>query len=686
MKKLTTSSVFFLFLLSHASAQVIFSEDFDGVGGSTAGGPGTYSFPAGWTLYNVDNRIPATQVAYVNDAWERREDFANNTSDSCAFSTSWYNPAGAADDWMFTPAITLTANNVLKWNAVAYDQSFPDGYEVRISTANPTVADAMMNAPLFTIPAENPSWTARSVNLQLLGYSNQTVYIAFRNNSNDQFLLLIDDVEVSVQLDYDAKIESVDTPSQYTIIPVSQLTPLPLGAIVSNNGGLTVTNVMLTVNVYDGNFLNVHSASSAPLALLAPGNTANLSAGSFTPSAVDAYFFEYIVSISEADGDNANDTMYWMNPIVTDDSTYARDDANVTGALGIGVPGGNLGQQFDIINQAELTSISFFVTRGYTGRPVSANIWSMAAGIPDSIIAQSDTFYYPDDSSDLYTIGIEGGPFLLTPGTYAVTMQEYDSTLALGQTSGLFTPGTTWVDFPGNPLGGWANNEDFGANFAKTYALRINIRPYCTISVDNVVTSSVSCFGGNDGTAGVVVSGASGSETYQWSNGGTTAVLTGLSAGNYSVTVTDAGCAVNASVSVTQPLSAVSATASATDETCSNCNDGSATVTASGGTPPYGYSWSNGATTQTISNLSDGSYEVTVTDSKGCTAVSSANVGTVGIAMISSDISFEAFPNPVYDNLSFHFHAGNAVSLTVEVFNSTGQRIYLLNENSIAEF
>ncbi|MGL5891674.1 MAG: hypothetical protein ACRC3B_17410, partial [Bacteroidia bacterium] len=108
-------------------AQIIFQEDFDGIGGSTAGGAGTYTFPAGWLLRNVDNVAPDPAVSYVNDAWERREDFSFNVADSAAFSTSWTAPVGVANDWMWTPLITLPANCVLSWNAVSYDPQYPDG-------------------------------------------------------------------------------------------------------------------------------------------------------------------------------------------------------------------------------------------------------------------------------------------------------------------------------------------------------------------------------------------------------------------------------------------------------------------------------------------------------------------------------------------------------------------------------
>lgn len=194
---------FALLFFSGAKAQVLFSEDFDSIPGSIAGGAGTYAFPSGWLLRNVDNAAPSASVGYVNEAWERREDFKFNLSDSAAFSTSWYTPADTADDWMWTPPITLTGSSLqLKWKAVAYDASFRDGYEVRIMAApnvptggNGDIGNQVSNSNiLFTTSAEDTIWTDHQVSLN--NYAGQTVRIGFRNNSIDQFLLLIDDVIV----------------------------------------------------------------------------------------------------------------------------------------------------------------------------------------------------------------------------------------------------------------------------------------------------------------------------------------------------------------------------------------------------------------------------------------------------------------------------------------------------------
>ena len=212
-------SVFLLIMLGIFSySQVIFKETFDGISGSATGGPGTYNFPPGWLLRNVDNKTPFSQVGYVNEAWERREDFQTNVIDSVAFSTSYYEPAGQADDWMWTPKITLPdtgADVVLKWNAKAFDPAYADGYEVRIMVdpTEPTGGPGVMgnqltsSVQLFNIAAENSSWTERSVSLN--SYRNKTFRIAFRNNSTDKFILVIDDVEVSALNNTDAAITAV---------------------------------------------------------------------------------------------------------------------------------------------------------------------------------------------------------------------------------------------------------------------------------------------------------------------------------------------------------------------------------------------------------------------------------------------------------------------------------------------
>ncbi|PJJ06974.1 SprB-like repeat protein [Flavobacterium sp. 1] len=143
------------------------------------------------------------------------------------------------------------------------------------------------------------------------------------------------------------------------------------------------------------------------------------------------------------------------------------------------------------------------------------------------------------------------------------------------------------------------------------------------ISTATAAQTNVSCNGGTNGSASVTPSGGAGGYTYSWSpSGGTAATATGLAAGSYTVTVTDAnGCTATRNYTITQPTAISTATGSQTNVSCNGGTNGSASVSPSGGTPGYTYSWSpSGGTAATATGLAAGSYTVTVTDANGCTA------------------------------------------------------------------
>lgn len=97
----------------------------------------------------------------------------------------------------------------------------------------------------------------------------------------------------------------------------------------------------------------------------------------------------------------------------------------------------------------------------------------------------------------------------------------------------------------------------------------------------------------------------------------TTATATALAAGTYGFKVTDAlGCIRTGSV-VVNPVNMINSVFLPTSATCMLSN-GSLSVTASGGTTPYSYSWSTGSTASSISSVPAGSYGVTITDAIGC--------------------------------------------------------------------
>ncbi|MFH1321854.1 MAG: CARDB domain-containing protein [Bacteroidota bacterium] len=157
----------------------------------------------------------------------------------------------------------------------------------------------------------------------------------------------------------------------------------------------------------------------------------------------------------------------------------------------------------------------------------------------------------------------------------------------------------------------------------------ITITPPLALSL--IVSSTDATCGNTDGTVTVSVTGGTSPYSYLWDDPSsqTTATATGLAGGEYSVSVTDAnGCTATAADTVNEAGAPTALITSITDASCSGCNDGSATLTASGGTPPYSYLWDDPAsqTSSTATGLGVGNYTVTVTDAAGCSAIAAVTI------------------------------------------------------------
>jgi gliding motility-associated-like protein len=254
----------------------------------------------------------------------------------------------------------------------------------------------------------------------------------------------------------------------------------------------------------------------------------------------------------------------------------------------------------------------------------------------------------------------------LTAGTYSVTITDANgctlttsvvvttaSTLTATITgsanvlcNGGTTGGATVTAAGGTPAytyawtpGGNSNSAATGLS-AGTYTITVTDANGCTATASVIITqpplltvttaapTNVLCNGGTTGSDVATAGGGATPYTYSWNTipVQTSSGATGLSAGTYTVTVTDAnGCTATANTTITQPI-AITLTTAGFPTTCNGGNDGQATVIPAGGTTPYAYSWTNGATKANASNLTAGSYTVTVTDANGCSVTASATV------------------------------------------------------------
>ena len=206
----------------------------------------------------------------------------------------------------------------------------------------------------------------------------------------------------------------------------------------------------------------------------------------------------------------------------------------------------------------------------------------------------------PNNNNYTYQWSASGGSFddatsataiytMMMPGTYEIILTASNGTCS--------TSDTTEVTVSANPSG-------------------------------SIVVTDVVCAGENNGSINLTASSDNGTISYQWDNNlGNIEDPTGLSAGTYNVTITDAaGCTTEIGATV-EESSNLTVELTRTNVDCGGANNGAITASSSGGVAPISYAWSNGAgNVASISNLGAGQYSVTVTDALGCTKTESISI------------------------------------------------------------
>ncbi|PHI19909.1 hypothetical protein CEQ90_10175 [Lewinellaceae bacterium SD302] len=193
------------------------------------------------------------------------------------------------------------------------------------------------------------------------------------------------------------------------------------------------------------------------------------------------------------------------------------------------------------------------------------------------------------------------------------TSESFDTMVAIESSGGF-----EWSLPPGT-YGGFAFNQSGCGASLNNFTINPPGVVIATATVD-----SVNCPGDADGSISVTFDDGQSPFTYLWDNGQTTATITNLTAGSYTLTVTDAnGCTDQASYTVSQPDSLEIELVESGPASCAGEPVGYLQIEVTGGTGAYGYAWSNGGDTTLIDGLAVGSYFVTVTDANGCTAEAS---------------------------------------------------------------
>lgn len=241
--------------------------------------------------------------------------------------------------------------------------------------------------------------------------------------------------------------------------------------------------------------------------------------------------------------------------------------------------------------------------------------------------------------SDANNCGPKTATFTITePPILAVNLANKTNILCFGDATGSITVnvigGTAPYTFAwSGPNGFNSSNQNLGGLFAGTYNLIVTDNSGCAKNLSvpvaqtpeiiiKATTTPIVCYGDNNASINLVISGGVAPYSIAWSNLGSGAFQNNLSAGDYTITVTDAlNCTKTLTVNIPEaPIFTVNPVVK--NISCFGANNGSITLNFVGGIAPVTLTWNDGAVTGTTrNNLKPGSYTVTIVDSKPCTIV-----------------------------------------------------------------
>jgi hypothetical protein len=433
------------------------------------------------------------------------------------------------------------------------------------------------------------------------------------------------------------------------------------------------------VTVYDANSCSTTASAgiSQPTAINTTVTTQNVSCFSFNDGSITlvvtggagGYTFDW-----DIDGMGDNDDPQNLTNLVAGTYTGLLTDANGC------TDGGTI-----VITQPDLLVASLVSTNiSCNGMNDGAINMTVTGGTASYLIDwDNDGTGDNDDSEDLtsltggtYTVVVTdnnnctaiSSATIINPGVLTITLSPIDilcngdnnGSIGLSVTGG--TPGFMF-DWDNDGTGDNDDTEDLSGLNGGTYSVIVTDSRGCTTSgstgifepsaINTVVTSTdVTCFGDNDGSITLTVTGGMGGYTFDWDIDGTgdfddVQDLTGLAGGNYTGAVQDAnGCLDGGVVSIFEP-GLLTAVVSSTDITCNGMNDGAINMNVTGGNTGITFDWDNDGTgdfddTEDLSSLMEGTYNVIIIDSKGCSTTGSAiivNPAVFSVSMITQEIT-----------------------------------------------
>jgi len=285
---------------------------------------------------------------------------------------------------------------------------------------------------------------------------------------------------------------------------------------------------------------------------------------------------------------------------------------------------------FDMINFI-FTDPTYGATEDYTvvisGSIPPTYLWSngattqqitgLSAGIYSCILTDNN------GCSNTDTIEIlEAAPITVSSSITDIDCNGLNNgTVTLSITGGTSPYTINWNGSDTNALYSGQHNYTITDNNGCIFSDSILIFEPAVMTLTSLISNNITCYNDSDGSIDLIVSGGSGTYSYSWSNGAITQNLSNISDGQYLVTVTDTNnCILNDTIIIYEPDSLSITIDNITDQTSCSPVNGSISISTTGGTNPYSFSWSNGETTEDITSLTANTYILSLYDNNSCFA------------------------------------------------------------------
>ncbi|MEO5644613.1 MAG: T9SS type A sorting domain-containing protein [Bacteroidia bacterium] len=579
------------------------------VGGGT--GPYTYAWaPSGGTAISISGRTFGTYTCTITDATGCARTQTVSLTQPTAIASSVSSQTNVSCNGGNNGAATLSVGGGSPTYTYVWAPSGGTGISISGRTSGTytcTITDANGCTRTQTVSLTQPTAIASSVssqvNVSCNGGNNGAATIAVSGGTPAYTYAWAPSGGTGISISgrtsgtYTCTITDANACTQTQTVSLTQ--PTAIASSVSSQ-----TNVSCNGGSNGAATLTVSGGTPTYTYLWAPSGGTGISISGRTSGI-------YTCTITDANACTQTQTVSLTQPTAIASSVSSQTNVSCNGgnngAATIAVSGGTPAYTYAWApSGGNAISISGRTSGTYTCTVTDANgctrtqtvSLTQPSAISPSVAAQTNVSCNGGNNGAA-TLSVSGG----TPAyTYAWAPSGGNAISISGRTSGAYT--CTITD---------AN----GCTTTQT----VSLTQPSAITSSVTTQTNISCNGGNNGAAGITVTGGAGAYTYSWApTGGTAAIASGLGAGTYTCAITDAnGCNSTQNCTITEPT-ALNTTSSSSIIAC-NGGTTNASVTASGGTPGYAYAWlPSGGTSATSSAIGVGSYTCTVSDANGCTS------------------------------------------------------------------